>query len=118
MGTTTTSCPAPPFSRDTSASAAALPMAVVGTDVVVNRFGRIEAASVASTTGEVYEDTESRDPYTLVNLGGNWRINDTGSLWLAADNLFDADVQVSETGTGVKGLAPPRTVSIGVRLGY
>lgn len=53
-----------------------------------------------------------------MDVRADWRINDTASLWLAADNLFDADVQVSETGTGVKGLAPPRTVSIGVRLDY
>lgn len=52
------------------------------------------------------------------DVRADWRINDTASLWLAADNLFNADVQVSETGTGVKGLAPPRTVSIGVRLDY
>lgn len=52
------------------------------------------------------------------DVRADWRVNDTASLWLAADNLFDADVQVSETGTGVKGLAPPRLVSIGVRLDY
>ena len=53
-----------------------------------------------------------------MDVRADWRINDTASLWLAADNLFDADVQVSETGTGVKGLAPPRTLRIGVRLDY
>lgn len=53
-----------------------------------------------------------------MDVRADWRFNDTASLWLAADNLFDADAQVSETGTGVKGLAPPRTVSIGVRLDY
>lgn len=53
-----------------------------------------------------------------MDVRADWRINDTASLWLAADNLFDADVQVSETGTGVKGLAPPRILSAGVRLTY
>ncbi|WP_416336244.1 TonB-dependent receptor [Brevundimonas bullata] len=53
-----------------------------------------------------------------MDVRADWRFNDTASLWLAADNLFDADVQVSETGTGVKGLAPPRTLRIGVRLNY
>lgn len=53
-----------------------------------------------------------------MDVRADWRINDTASLWLAADNLFDADVQVSETGTGVKGLAPPRLVSAGLRLTY
>lgn len=53
-----------------------------------------------------------------MDVRADWRFNDTASLWLAADNLFDADVQVSETGTGVKGLAPPRTVGAGLRLTY
>lgn len=53
-----------------------------------------------------------------MDVRADWRFNDTASLWLAADNLFDADVQVSETGTGVKGLAPPRILSAGVRLIY
>ncbi|MCZ0962264.1 FepA family TonB-dependent siderophore receptor [Paracoccus benzoatiresistens] len=61
-------------------------------------YGRIEAASVASTTGEVYEDTESRDPYTLVNLGGNWRINDTARVSAGISNLFDKTVV--RTGSG------------------
>jgi len=39
-------------------------------------------------------------------------------VWLAAANLFDAAVEVSETGTGVAGYGPPRTVSAGLRLGY
>lgn len=66
------------------------------------------------------DDLNSRVLGAAVTLDvrADWRVNDTASLWLAADNLFDADVQVSETGTGVKGLAPPRTVSIGVRLDY
>lgn len=41
-----TSTPASPFSLATSASAAALPMAVVGTTVVVSRRGSTEAASI------------------------------------------------------------------------
>lgn len=66
------------------------------------------------------DDLNSRvlDAAVTADVRADWRVNDTASLWLAADNLFDADVQVSETGTGVKGLAPPRTVSIGVRLDY
>lgn len=39
-------CTGSPFSFATSASAAALPMLVVGTTVVVRRFWRIEAASM------------------------------------------------------------------------
>jgi outer membrane receptor protein involved in Fe transport len=66
------------------------------------------------------DDLNSRVLGAAVTLDvrADWRVNDTASLWLVADNLFNADVQVSETGTGVKGLAPPRLVSAGLRLSY
>jgi outer membrane receptor protein involved in Fe transport len=53
-----------------------------------------------------------------MDVRADWRINDTASLWLAADNLFDVEVEVSETGTGVEGFGPPRLVSAGLRLTY
>ena len=52
------------------------------------------------------------------DVRADWRVNATTSLWLAVDNLFDAEVEVSETGTGVEGYAPPRTLSAGLRLTY
>jgi outer membrane receptor protein involved in Fe transport len=52
------------------------------------------------------------------DVRADWRVNQTATLWLAADNLFDAEVEVSETGTGVAGFGPPRTISAGVRLTY
>lgn len=61
-------------------------------------YGRIEAASLASTTGEVYEDTESRDSYTLVNLGANWVVNDTARVSAGITNLLDKTVV--RTGSG------------------
>ena len=61
-------------------------------------YGEISAAGIASTTGEVYEDTESRDPYTLVNLGGNWQINDTARVSAGITNLLDKTVV--RTGSG------------------
>jgi outer membrane receptor protein involved in Fe transport len=66
------------------------------------------------------DDLNSRGLGAAVTLDAraDWRINDTASLWLAADNLFDAEVEVSETGTGVEGVGPPRTISAGVRLTY
>lgn len=39
-------------------------------------------------------------------------------LWLAADNVFNAAVEVSETGTGVAGYGPPRSLTAGLRLSY
>ncbi|WEK58586.1 MAG: TonB-dependent receptor [Candidatus Brevundimonas phytovorans] len=52
------------------------------------------------------------------DVRADWRVSDTASLWLAADNLFDVDVEVSETGNGVEGFGPPRLLSAGLRLSY
>ena len=38
------------------------------------------------------------------------------AVWLAAGNLFDADVEVAQTGTGVTGFGPPRSLGVGLRL--
>lgn len=51
-----------------------------------------------------------------VSLRADWAVTDAATVWIAADNLFDADVEVSETATGVAGFGPPRTLSLGVRL--
>ena len=52
------------------------------------------------------------------DVRAEWRVTGTTSLWLAADNLFDAEVEVSETGNGVEGFGAPRSLSAGVRLTY
>ena len=51
-----------------------------------------------------------------LDLRADWAVNDTATLWVSAANLFDEEIEVSETGTGVAGFAPPRTLSLGVRL--
>jgi outer membrane receptor protein involved in Fe transport len=51
-----------------------------------------------------------------LDLRADWSLSDTTTLWVSAANLFDAEIEVSETGTGVAGYAPPRTLSVGVRL--
>ncbi|WP_420478984.1 TonB-dependent receptor, partial [Brevundimonas sp. FT23028] len=51
-----------------------------------------------------------------LDLRADWSLDDATTLWLGAANLFDAEIAVSETGTGVAGYAPPRTLSVGVRL--
>lgn len=51
-----------------------------------------------------------------LDLRADWAVNDAAVLWVGASNLFDADMEVSETGTGVAGYAPPRTLSVGLRL--
>lgn len=66
------------------------------------------------------DDLNSRVLNAAVTLDarGEWAFTPNATLWMAADNLFDEDVEVSETGTGVAGYGPPRTVSIGLRLSY
>ncbi|WP_295168566.1 TonB-dependent receptor [uncultured Brevundimonas sp.] len=66
------------------------------------------------------DDLNSRVLDAAVMLDGRaeWAFTPNATLWMAADNLFDEDVEVSETGTGVAGYSPPRTLSIGLRLSY
>ena len=46
----------------------------------------------------------------------DWTVRPGVDLYLAADNLFDEEVEVAETGTGVAGYGPPRTLRVGLRL--
>ena len=46
----------------------------------------------------------------------DWTLRPGVDLYLAADNLFDEEVEVAESGNGVAGYGPPRSVRIGVRL--
>lgn len=64
------------------------------------------------------DDLNSRtlEAATTVDLGGEWAVTPSATVWLRLDNAADAEVEVAETATGVAGYAPPRTLSIGVRL--
>ncbi|ASE41231.1 TonB-dependent receptor [Brevundimonas vesicularis] len=66
------------------------------------------------------DDLNSRvlDAAATLDARGEWAFTPNATLWMAADNLFDEDVEVSETGTGVAGYGPPRTLSVGLRLSY
>jgi len=66
------------------------------------------------------DDLNSRvlDAAVTLDARGEWALTRTATLWMAADNLFDENVEVSETGTGIAGYGPPRTVSIGLRVSY
>src|SRR5690606_37206129 len=50
------------------------------------------------------------------DLRADWAVGPGVDLYLAADNLFDKAVEASETGTGVAGYGPPRTLRLGGRL--
>lgn len=64
------------------------------------------------------DDLNSRvlDAAATVDLRADWALTPSATVWMAADNLFDADVEVAETGAGVAGYGPPRTLILGVRL--
>lgn len=83
-----------------------------------NRLGLSVQARYESKRFE--DDLNSRvlDAAVTVDARAEWRAGPRTLLWLAADNLFDADVEVSETAGGVAGYAPPRTLSLGLRLTY
>ena len=64
------------------------------------------------------DDLNSRTlaPATTLDLRADWVITPDMAVWLAAGNLFDADVEVAQTGTGVTGFGPPRSLGVGLRL--
>ena len=64
------------------------------------------------------DDLNSRvlEAAATLDLRADWALTPSTAVWLAADNLFDTEVEVSETATGVAGFGPPRTLSLGVRL--
>jgi outer membrane receptor protein involved in Fe transport len=66
------------------------------------------------------DDLNSRvlDAAVTLDARAEWTLTNQAMLWLAVDNLFDEDIEVSETGLGVAGYGPPRTVSAGIRLTY
>lgn len=45
-----------------------------------------------------------------------WTVRDGMSAYVAADNLFDAEVEVLETGDGIEGYGPPRSLRAGLWL--
>lgn len=66
------------------------------------------------------DDLNSRtlDAAFTADARADWRIRTGVTLYAAADNLFDADVEVSETADGVAGLGPSRTLRAGVNFSW
>ncbi|MDI6625508.1 MAG: TonB-dependent receptor, partial [Brevundimonas sp.] len=64
------------------------------------------------------DDLNSRvlDAAATVDLRADWSLTPSAAVWIAVHNLFDAEVEVAETGPGVAGFGPPRTLGLGVRL--
>ena len=76
------------------------------------------AADLRWESDRFEDDLNSRVLEGAVTAGvrADWRLRPGVDLYLAADNLFDAEVEVAESATGVAGYGPPRTVRFGVRL--
>lgn len=64
------------------------------------------------------DDLNSRtlDEAVTLDARAEWTVRDGVIAFVAADNLFDAEVEVSETGDGVEGFGPPRVVRAGLSL--
>ena len=66
------------------------------------------------------DDLNSRvlDGAVTLDFRAEWMVRDGVIAYAAADNLFDEDVEVSETGDGIAGFGPPRTVRAGLSLSW
>ncbi|WGM30084.1 TonB-dependent receptor [Brevundimonas sp. NIBR11] len=66
------------------------------------------------------DDLNSRvlDSATTLDARAEYEVRTGVVAWVAADNLFDAGVEVSETGDGVAGYGPPRIVRAGLSLSW
>ncbi|MCA3700748.1 TonB-dependent receptor [Brevundimonas sp.] len=64
------------------------------------------------------DDLNSRtlDEAVTLDARAEWMVRDGVIAFVAADNLLDAEVEVSETGDGVEGFGPPRVVRAGLSL--
>ncbi|MBV8683438.1 MAG: TonB-dependent receptor [Caulobacteraceae bacterium] len=69
--------------------------------------------------GERFVDDQNRLPLaaaTVVDVRAEYSVSSRVTLFIAADNLFDAAVQQNESVAGLYSYGPPRVVSAGVRL--
>lgn len=56
------------------------------------------------------------EPSVVADLRADWRVRRGVELFLAADNVFDADVQTQRSADGVVSFDAPRLVRVGLRL--
>ena len=93
--------------------------ASVGADWrVVDRLTLV--ARVRHESARFEDDLNSRvlEAATTLDARAEFEVRTGVIAWVAADNLFDAEVEVSETGDGVAGYGPPRTVRAGLSLSW
>lgn len=66
------------------------------------------------------DDLNSRvlDGAVTADARAEWSVREGVVLYASADNLFDADVAVAESGDGVEGYGAPRTLRAGLSLSW
>ncbi|APZ51826.1 FepA family TonB-dependent siderophore receptor [Salipiger abyssi] len=64
----------------------------------LTHYGEIEAAEYSSFMGTENGDTESRDPYTLVNLGMTYAFDNGFNFKAGVTNIFDESIKRSGDG--------------------
>jgi vitamin B12 transporter len=75
--------------------------------------------AVVRYEGGRYDDdlnTRKLSPGTQVNLRADWSVSRQVTLYAAAENLFDADIETAETGDGLESFDQPRTLRAGLVL--
>lgn len=74
------------------------------------------AARYESARFEDDLNTRRLAPALKIDARAAWRVAPDAEVYLAAENLFDADLEVSETADGVEAFAAPRTLRVGFAL--
>jgi outer membrane receptor protein involved in Fe transport len=80
---------------------------------------RLTLATDLTWEGKRFEDDlNSRvlDAAYRLDARLDWRVRPLVTLYLAGDNLLDADIQTSRTADGVAGYSAPRVVRVGLRV--
>lgn len=80
---------------------------------------RLRLSGQVRHEGQRYEDdlnSRSLGAATTLDLRAAWRTGPEAEIYLAADNLLDAEVEAAVSGDGLLTLAAPRTVRLGYSL--
>lgn len=80
---------------------------------------RLNLAADLRFESERFEDdlnTRRLAPSAGLDLRLGWRVRSDTELYLAAENVADAEIEVGETGDGVESYATPRTVRVGLSI--
>ncbi|HEY9233975.1 MAG TPA: TonB-dependent receptor, partial [Phenylobacterium sp.] len=80
---------------------------------------RLNLRAAARYEGDRWDDdlnTRRLSAGTQVNLRADWTVSRNVTLYAAAENLFDAEIETAETGDGLESFDQPRTVRAGLIL--